>query len=346
VRIVSGSSVAYMQTAHVCATLSLHAGHVVGRPRMEDSSQKGNKLAQRLSWVAFILSAVWLLISWRWRIAHPPVGTYIGILAFAAAVMTLWPPPNRWSRAAWIMVCGVLLVLEITTLYRQRSEDDSAAEIARKTEDERFEKILKQNQKEFDATVDRFQSLSTQETTNLNNITGGNSFCYLRPSLDSKKGIVDFYVLQVGSYPVSDATMRFIDNDYVGETASPLNSRIAVQRAPLIIGTLSKNGVVRSPLIPPGQKWQLPQQKEKKFTVAFSARNGSWDQFVLIKRMASGEWFWPTRVVMNPGQTTYKRMRRPWRVIYQFKEPGLTSVITEKDWDSFSGQSVWCRDCN
>jgi uncharacterized membrane protein YhaH (DUF805 family) len=66
--------------------------------------------------------------TWIWtlrasHIAHPPVGFYIGVLAFVAGVVTIWPPDHPWVKAGWFLVFGAFLVLEITTLYQQRAED-------------------------------------------------------------------------------------------------------------------------------------------------------------------------------------------------------------------------------
>jgi hypothetical protein len=62
----------------------------------------------------------WYFCVIRWDL-YPPPGTYIGVFAFFGAVLTIFPPNNRWSKAFWIMVFAGLLILEINTLYVERS---------------------------------------------------------------------------------------------------------------------------------------------------------------------------------------------------------------------------------
>lgn len=119
-----------------------------------------------------------IYIHWFSPQAHPPVGTYISILALVAAVVTIWPPESHWSKAAWLLVFFSLTGLEISTLYRQR-EDDAVKEQAAKTEeDSRFAGILEHNQEEFDETMRRMQALGDLSTESVNEMTGGDSFAY------------------------------------------------------------------------------------------------------------------------------------------------------------------------
>lgn len=74
-------------------------------------------------------------------------------LGVCAAIVTIWPPDNVWSKAAWIVIFGGFLVLEITTLYRQRGEDQQTDRDKRREEDDRFATILKNNQHAFEATM-------------------------------------------------------------------------------------------------------------------------------------------------------------------------------------------------
>jgi hypothetical protein len=129
---------------------------------MDDSP--GSKLSNYLPLVALVITALWVAADWLKRLHHPPVGTYIAIFAFVGAIVTIWPPQSRWAKAAWVLVFGAFLVLEITTLYQQRGED-SYSELAKtvaednrfagllKAEHKSFGKVLKQNQEQFVATM-------------------------------------------------------------------------------------------------------------------------------------------------------------------------------------------------
>jgi hypothetical protein len=142
--------------------VSLYAGdsdRLSGMPESEPSSRVSNWLP--LATLAML--AVWIWGSRKFYLA-PPVGLCIGVLAFVAAVVTIWPPSHPWAKAGWFIVFGGFLVLEITTLYRQRADDQQTVREKKKEEDDRFAGllktqqdnfygVLKQNQREFDATM-------------------------------------------------------------------------------------------------------------------------------------------------------------------------------------------------
>jgi hypothetical protein len=129
---------------------------------MADSSE--SKLPNYLPFISFVATAAWIAVGWCERFHHPPVGTYIGTFAFVAAIVTIWPPQSRWAKAAWVLVFGAFLVLELTTLYQQRKEDSNAEHDKTVAEDNRFAdllrvehesfgKVLRLNQQQFAATM-------------------------------------------------------------------------------------------------------------------------------------------------------------------------------------------------
>ena len=128
---------------------------------------KHERVANSLPFVMFIILLGWSLYL-AWRPLHVPVGTYIGVLAFVAAIVSIIPPCNAWSKAICFLLFGGFLVLEITTLYHQRSEDLETDRIKRIEEDTRFAGllkeqegnfagVLKQNQSDFSATMREVQ---------------------------------------------------------------------------------------------------------------------------------------------------------------------------------------------
>jgi hypothetical protein len=132
---------------------------------------------------------VWFCISWLFHVPHPPVGTYIGILAALAGLVTLWPPDNPWAKAAWVFVFGGFLVMEITTLYQQKPEDerqriaDRIAEDDRfagllRTQQESFAEVLRKNQEQFAATLGRIEGVKRLASESIDEQTGGKSFCF------------------------------------------------------------------------------------------------------------------------------------------------------------------------
>lgn len=135
---------------------------------MADSPEK---VPNYLSFSVFAITLGWIALNRFERFHHPPVGTYIAIFAFAAAILTIWPPQNRWAEAAWVLVFGIFLALELSTLYQQRIDDSNSEQIKTKAEDDRFAgllkveydnfgKVLDQNQRQFDTTMATFQTQS------------------------------------------------------------------------------------------------------------------------------------------------------------------------------------------
>jgi hypothetical protein len=141
----------------------------------EFAADHDKRVAKWLELAAIFLLEVWICISWIFHPGHPPVGTYIGILAFLAGLVTVWPPDNPWAKAGWVFVFGGLLVLEISTLYQQKHDDEQQRVTDQMEEDNRFANlrtqednrfagllkaqnesfahVLKQNQDEFSETI-------------------------------------------------------------------------------------------------------------------------------------------------------------------------------------------------
>src|ERR1700693_115210 len=193
--------------------------------RRQSSTSKQQSRDKRIAkWlpIAVLVSlGLWFCIFRVFHISHPPVGTYIGVLAFLAGLVTLWPPDNPLAKAAWLVIFGGFLVLEITTLYQQRTEDIETAKKNRidednrfanllKTEQDSFAEVLRENQEDFEASLGKMGNI-------LNNITGGNSYIYFEPQIvDDKpiqgdvnyipKGsiILNAYPKFVGSYPLGN----------------------------------------------------------------------------------------------------------------------------------------------
>ncbi|MDQ2710675.1 MAG: hypothetical protein M3Y24_00320 [Acidobacteriota bacterium] len=166
---------------------------------------------------AFILLGFWLSILRLFKVPHPPVGLYIGALAFVAAIVTIWPPDNVWSKAGWFLVFGGFLVLEITTLYQQRAEDVMTANKNRMDEDDRFAKVLKNQQEnftevlrkdreQFQSTVTHVDSVARLAQESLANITGKNSFPYIVPQTHSGTETIPLFMWDHGRHLLSGVT--------------------------------------------------------------------------------------------------------------------------------------------
>jgi hypothetical protein len=62
-----------------------------------------------------------------------PIGTYVAVLAFWAALVSIWPPEDKgWSKAAWVVLFAALMAFEVHNLYGDRTQHDRDQNEARK----------------------------------------------------------------------------------------------------------------------------------------------------------------------------------------------------------------------
>lgn len=153
-------------------------------PSIASTSTQGARKYKAVNWLP--VSVLAILASWFcgyriFQLPHPPVGLYIGVLAFTAGVVTIWPPERPWAKALWFLVFGGFLVLEISTLYQQRAEDQATAENNRQAENKRFEAVLSQNQQDFQATMNSMESVLGKQDKTLLQTMGGPAFPLFLP---------------------------------------------------------------------------------------------------------------------------------------------------------------------
>ncbi len=165
---------------------------------------------------------VWsaLLYRFGW---YPPIGVYIAVVGVVAFVVTIWPPENRWSKGAWLLVVLVLCLFEIHNLYHDRDNHDATERQARKEEREAFKGIadgltaaISANQKNFDATMQSMNRIAGTTTENLTRMTGGNSYMYFDPGGAWYEPTGTEFLLTpkfVGKYPLRDVRIRVVGSD-------------------------------------------------------------------------------------------------------------------------------------
>jgi len=185
-----------------------------------ETRSRNQQVCNWLSIILLVMLALLFAISRLLHIPHPPVGTYIGVLAFVAAVVTIWPPDNEWAKAAWILVFGGFLVLEVSTLYQQRSEDTLTDRAKTREEDDRFTgllkaqqdnfaQVLRDNQQHFDETLRHFERLGRLSTESIEELTGGDSWVWFLVVPNLPNGNPPTYELSMrveGKHPLHDVT--------------------------------------------------------------------------------------------------------------------------------------------
>jgi len=120
-----------------------------------------------------------------------PVGVAIALLGLAAAIMAFrTEKSSKWAeKATWGLIVVSLCVVEIRAIYRERNEHEVEQQRIRKKESDQFERVLKQNQKNFGETLEKMNGLATSgrkaidlSTEAIGEITGGDTYIYLVPA--------------------------------------------------------------------------------------------------------------------------------------------------------------------
>src|SRR5579871_5021860 len=164
---------------------------------------------------------------------HPPVGVWIGVLGLLGVLVTLLRDVtkiDKVEKAVWTSVMFSLLLLEMKSVYQDRSEHDIEQAEARAEELRQFGNIangisttIAQNQEHFDATMKRSEEISQGvraemsstkrviglSNKTLNTVTGGDSFCFVHMGWNADG--FDGVIFQRGAHNVFDVNVRLID---------------------------------------------------------------------------------------------------------------------------------------
>ncbi len=238
----------------------------------------------------------WGGIQYRFTL-FPPIGVYIAIVAVVAIMVTLWPPENRWSKAAWIAIFFALGFLEINNLYRDRAQHDQEQEKVRREEREAFQAIangitteIQTSQKQFDASVAKLNSISSLTVESNNSATGGDSYCYLAflGMIELPKISNQFVIINLGKYPLYDIDIRIVDLTRLDSIGFPIAPDRHFHPNEIQPGT-SWHPAVQESVIP------FMGTDRNKFNIFFIARNGAWNEEFRLEKV-NGHWAQAVRV--------------------------------------------------
>ena len=157
---------------------------------------------------------------WQW---HPPVGTWIGILASLGVVVPLLRPLEKIGsreKVVWTLVMFALLGLEVRTLYRDRDELEKEHAHTECEETEQFRSIaaglstaISTEEKQFTATMAKSEVNAKLARKSIDLVSGGTSFCYLadvQPGFHGSPGVGLFRMIGNGPlFGVEGTLARF-----------------------------------------------------------------------------------------------------------------------------------------
>lgn len=146
-------------------------------------------------------------------------------------------------------------------------------------------------------------NLETRTNEVINNVTGGDSACYVfgpTPEADRWSGLL---IVHVGKYPLYEVTCRITELDIFEEMLKNNESLTENDRSEFRfpIGSLAPNMARRAPIDLP-----LGPGESRRFNLFFTARNGSTTQLIRCKKI-NGQWKFATQL-MRDSQVLYERI--------------------------------------
>jgi hypothetical protein len=220
-----------------------------------------------------------------------PPGTYIAALAILGFFLALRPPKKRWTQALILGISLLLAAAEIHNLHAIRVEHDKQQAQARQAEREAFKSIadsitnsMSENQRAFEATVDRMKGLAAITKDTVNEATGGDSFCFVDMG-PTPEGLIA-HLVQKGKYPVFDVRLNITD-------LNVLDAAIKSGAPSLLVGTRTFGTIdfLSRGLWQPLGVYPVDIKEEYvRYNISIFARNGSFTELLRLRRLKEGGW--------------------------------------------------------
>jgi hypothetical protein len=173
------------------------------------------------------------------------------------------------------------------------------------------------------------ETITNLSKTNIDNTTGGDSFCIIEPCV--RRNVWMPQVIHAGQYPLYDVRVRITDYKNLKYLTNQQNKTMAE----LFTHDININIGNISSAVPFVLYWKvtIPLDKKykqyKKYNMFFTARNGSWDQFLR---------FYVTGWGVSPGIVSatkvQKREGNQIIILYEKVDGSFPrNVHGEVDWD-------------
>lgn len=125
-------------------------------------------------------------------------------------------------------------------------------------------------------------------------ISGGNSFCYLSitSNVYQNPNIVSIIIIHNGEHALHNVSARIVDEDKFHQIDSPIDQKLKNATSYLNFDLIIPNHVVTV------DEWDLGASESRNFNIFWTARNGSYQQTLKLKRVL-GSWSQETKVVKD-----------------------------------------------
>jgi hypothetical protein len=246
-----------------------------------------------------IVGLWWLYVSTRQF--YPPVGVYIAVLAFLAVVVTIWPPNNPWTKAAWLIVFFCVMKLEVDNLFHDRLDNQNkeaqrrkgeqgVARQAQQDEDDRFAGLMKSQQDSFADVLKgsqkqliRSERIMSKSEEAASFAGGGDSFPFVFSGVvtrETGEKQMGFYLQKQGKYPLYDLAIRIGRPYFNGETIQ-------------LFGVKKDFSELHDTGSHPVLFDSFPTEHTEYYLAAMDSRNGNWYaviEIVTINRNVAARW--------------------------------------------------------
>jgi hypothetical protein len=259
---------------------------------------------------------------WAW---HPPVGVWIGILGLVGVVVTLVRDPKEMSKrekAAWIFILFALLLLEIKSVYQDRSEHDEAERQSRERSEQNFREIAGGIQSAIDGlntTIkegrEHFDKTMAGLANTVNTQTGGESYASLL--FVPQQGFLFFD--HRGQHPLYGVDARIANLD---ETNNLTGATVSV-------GDLIR-GHGNMVTVPANLAYLTDHVNANIF---FTARNGNWTELLRVRQTTNG---WVRAIRIEGRFTSLKKAKLMCETI----DPQFPRSELDKDFTPYSGPKL------
>ena len=262
------------------------------------------------AWPAAVLQVCVFTVAWYWWKATPPPGYAVAGLAFVAVLMAVRGTRfTRGEEIGWILIAFLLCVTEFDAIARDRNEFASQQRERMTQENSKFEQIasgvktsLEDSQEQFAITLERSnrqigleQSAGRQLVTDINTLTGGDSYCFL--TYVPGQGFLFFE--HMGEYPLYGVDARIVTLDEDGKIIEGQN----FMGTTISVGDMISHHGNMVPI--PGNL--IANQDFFDANIFFTARNGDWTEQMRVKKIG-GKY---VRAVYVKGRFTSLKKERP-----------------------------------
>ncbi len=270
--------------------------------------------------------AVAAVIFW---IHLPPPGWAVALLAGVAAAMSIHVDMRGWQKALWMLLIGVLLVIELRAISKDRRDSDSKAQAVHDQQQQAFQKVLDAQDKDFKATAKSLtdayaqsqqqfettmrqsktifgetKSINALSTKNLIAITGGRDRPYFELSFDGN--MPGRYYLSLSN--TSDHAYRGLqaqieDVNKIMNLYDSRNPHAFFIEDQLLTTTTVKIGDVGISQAFTMQH-QLPDQRGNDLVylrIYFTSLTGFWGEDIIVRKDKSGKAYRAIRRVGENG---------------------------------------------